>query len=67
MKKNLPHEKLPVFLRDKKLKIASLVLGIILFSVIVVAFFANFWIGVTLFFLFIVISLLVICSEKYHS
>lgn len=64
MKKNLPHEKLPVFLRDKKLKIASLVLGIILFSVIVVAFFANFWIGVTLFFLFIVISLLVLYALK---
>lgn len=64
MKKNLPHEKLPVFLRDKKLKIVSLVLGIILFSVIVVAFFANFWIGVTLFFLFIVISLLVLYALK---
>ncbi|MFS7004557.1 DHH family phosphoesterase [Carnobacterium maltaromaticum] len=64
MKKNLPHEKIPVFLRDKKLKIASLVLGIILFSVIVVAFFANFWIGVTLFFLFIVISLLVLYALK---
>lgn len=64
MKKNLPHEKLPVFLKDKKLKLASLILGIVLFLLIILAFITNFWIGIILLALFIVASGLVLYAMK---
>lgn len=64
MKKILTHEKLPSFLKNEKLKIAALGLSIVLTVVIILSFFANFWIGLALLLLFSIVAVLLIYSIK---
>lgn len=64
MEKKLPHEKLPSFLKDEKLRIATFILSGLLVLIVVLAFFAKFYIGLALSVLFIVVLLLLFYSMK---
>lgn len=64
MEKKLPHEKLPSFLKDEKLRIATFVLSGLLVLIVILAFFAKFYIGLALSVLFIIVLLLLYYSMK---
>ncbi|MCO6019050.1 hypothetical protein CKN86_00250 [Carnobacterium divergens] len=64
MEKKLPHEKLPSFFKDEKLRIATFVLSGLLVLIVILAFFAKFYIGLALSVLFIIVLLLLYYSMK---